>query len=107
MISKYGKRTTTILFAAALTAFFCASALSAQAEIPEWCRALPRPEYRSLERVFLHEPWFEVYKVEPGVVCDRFEPAPKARAGLTAILLHGGQQLEENLLRDVVGVRGL
>lgn len=67
MISKYGKRTTTILFAAALTAFFCASALSAQAEIPEWCRALPRPEYRSLERVFLHEPWFEVYKVEPGV----------------------------------------
>ena len=67
MISKYGKRTTTILFAAALTAFFCASALSAQAEIPEWCRALPRPEYRSLERVFLHEPWFEVYKVEAGV----------------------------------------
>ena len=67
MISKYGKRTATILFAAALTAFFCASALSAQAEIPEWCRALPRPEYRSLERVFLHEPWFEVYKVEAGV----------------------------------------
>jgi glyoxylase-like metal-dependent hydrolase (beta-lactamase superfamily II) len=36
-------------------------------EIPEWCRPLPRPEYKSLERVFLHEPWFEIYKVEPGV----------------------------------------
>jgi len=32
-------------------------------EIPEWCKALPRPEYASLERMLPNEPWFEVYKV--------------------------------------------
>jgi glyoxylase-like metal-dependent hydrolase (beta-lactamase superfamily II) len=36
-------------------------------EIPEWCRPLPRPEYKSLERVLPSDPWFEVYKVAPGV----------------------------------------
>jgi glyoxylase-like metal-dependent hydrolase (beta-lactamase superfamily II) len=42
--------------------------LRAQSNVPaDWCKALPRPEYRSLERIFIHEPWFEVYKVEPGV----------------------------------------
>ncbi len=35
-------------------------------QIPEWCRALPRPEYKSLERVLPGESWFEVYKVAPG-----------------------------------------
>jgi glyoxylase-like metal-dependent hydrolase (beta-lactamase superfamily II) len=34
---------------------------------PEWCKNLPRPEYKSLERVLPNEPWFEVYKVSPGV----------------------------------------
>lgn len=34
---------------------------------PDWCKALPRPEYKSLERVLADEPWFEVYKVAPGV----------------------------------------
>ncbi|MGA2184388.1 MAG: MBL fold metallo-hydrolase [Bryobacteraceae bacterium] len=37
------------------------------AEIPEWCRALPRPEYRNLQRVAVGDPWFEVYKVAPAV----------------------------------------
>ena len=37
----------------------------AQAEKPEWCKALPRPEYKSLERVIPDEPWFEVYRVAP------------------------------------------
>jgi glyoxylase-like metal-dependent hydrolase (beta-lactamase superfamily II) len=36
-------------------------------EITEWCKALPRPEYASLERVLPNEPWFEVYKVAPQV----------------------------------------
>ena len=36
-------------------------------EIPEWCKALPRPEYASLERVLPNETWFEVYKVAPQV----------------------------------------
>src|SRR2546428_7418099 len=41
--------------------------LFSQAEIPEWCRALPRPEYKVLQRVPISDPWFEVYKVAPAV----------------------------------------
>jgi len=37
----------------------------AQSEKPDWCKTLPRPEYKSLERVLPDEPWFEVYKVAP------------------------------------------
>jgi glyoxylase-like metal-dependent hydrolase (beta-lactamase superfamily II) len=37
------------------------------AEIPEWCKALPRPEYKSLQRVTVSDPWFEVYKPAKGV----------------------------------------
>ena len=39
----------------------------AQAPIPDWCRALPRPEYKALERVPISDPWFEVYKPAAGV----------------------------------------
>jgi glyoxylase-like metal-dependent hydrolase (beta-lactamase superfamily II) len=39
----------------------------AQTHIPEWCRALPRPEYKSLRRVHVSDSWFEVYEVRPGV----------------------------------------
>jgi glyoxylase-like metal-dependent hydrolase (beta-lactamase superfamily II) len=42
-------------------------ALSAQASIPEWCRPLPRPEYRALERVPINDPWYEVYRPAAGV----------------------------------------
>jgi len=34
---------------------------------PEWCRTLPRPAYSRLERVAVKDPWFEVYKIRPGV----------------------------------------
>lgn len=34
-------------------------------EIPDWCKPLPRPEYKSLERIQISDPWFEVYKVAP------------------------------------------
>jgi glyoxylase-like metal-dependent hydrolase (beta-lactamase superfamily II) len=37
----------------------------AQTETPEWCKNLPRPEYKSLEQVPLNDPWFEVYRVAP------------------------------------------
>lgn len=40
---------------------------NAQVGIPNWCRALPRPEYKSLQRVDIADSWFEVYKVAPGV----------------------------------------
>jgi glyoxylase-like metal-dependent hydrolase (beta-lactamase superfamily II) len=45
---------------------FSATALG-QAATPEWCRPLPRPEYKSLQRVPISDTWFEVYKVAPGV----------------------------------------
>jgi glyoxylase-like metal-dependent hydrolase (beta-lactamase superfamily II) len=34
---------------------------------PQWCRDLPRPAYQKLERVIVHDPWFEVYRIRPGV----------------------------------------
>ena len=34
---------------------------------PEWCSQLPRPEYKSLERVLNDESWFEIYRIRPGV----------------------------------------
>src|SRR5206468_3546785 len=33
--------------------------------MPDWCKALPRPEYKDLQRVLPAETWFEVYKVAP------------------------------------------
>jgi glyoxylase-like metal-dependent hydrolase (beta-lactamase superfamily II) len=42
-------------------------ALFAQGEIPSWCRALPRAQYKDLERVPVSDAWFEVYGVAPGV----------------------------------------
>ena len=42
-------------------------ALLAQAPIPDWCRALPRPEYKTIERVSISDPWFEVYEPAQGV----------------------------------------
>lgn len=55
------KRATT------LAIFLSALPIAAQTAIPEWCRPLPRPEYKSLERVKVSDPWFEVYKPSPGV----------------------------------------
>lgn len=41
--------------------------LIAQNAIPDWCRALPRPQYKTLQRVPVSSRWFEVYSVVPGV----------------------------------------
>lgn len=38
------------------------ASIFSQSPIPGWCRALPRPEYKPLERVAISDPWFEVYK---------------------------------------------
>jgi glyoxylase-like metal-dependent hydrolase (beta-lactamase superfamily II) len=60
-----------VIFRSTLTllAVVCSAAsLAAQSnEKPEWCRALPRPEYKTLQRVLPDDLWFEVYKVGPGV----------------------------------------
>ena len=37
------------------------------AQQPEWCRTLPRPQYRNLERIKVPDSWFEVYRIRPGV----------------------------------------
>jgi glyoxylase-like metal-dependent hydrolase (beta-lactamase superfamily II) len=58
-----GNRTVSSVMLALLSSL----ALFAQSEIPEWCRALPRREYKALERVAVSDTWFEVYKVAPGV----------------------------------------
>ncbi|MGH9536464.1 MAG: MBL fold metallo-hydrolase [Terriglobales bacterium] len=34
---------------------------------PEWCRQLPRPAYRHLERIAIKDSWFEVYRIRPGI----------------------------------------
>ena len=34
---------------------------------PGWCQQLPRPEYKALTRVDSADPWFEVYRIRPGV----------------------------------------
>ena len=55
---------------AAITLAICigmAIPLGAQAPIPDWCRPLPRPEYKTIEPVAVSDPWFEVYKPAPGV----------------------------------------
>ncbi len=49
----------------AFAVFLCAAAAQQAAQIPDWCKALPRPEYKSLERIPSPDPWFEVYKVAP------------------------------------------
>jgi glyoxylase-like metal-dependent hydrolase (beta-lactamase superfamily II) len=37
------------------------------AQQAEWCKNLPRPAYSKLERVPTADPWFELYRIRPGV----------------------------------------
>ena len=51
-----------------LSGLFLATGLpgtQSQSAKPSWCKDLPRPEYKSLERIQVSNPWFEVYKVAP------------------------------------------
>jgi glyoxylase-like metal-dependent hydrolase (beta-lactamase superfamily II) len=50
-----------------LATFLTALTMTAQTAKPEWCRPLPRAEYKTLERVKVSDPWFEVYKPASGV----------------------------------------
>jgi glyoxylase-like metal-dependent hydrolase (beta-lactamase superfamily II) len=47
--------------------YFVCFLFPAFAETPEWCKNLPRPAYKNLERVEVSDKWFEVYKIRPGV----------------------------------------
>ncbi len=53
--------------AALLLASIAVAQKSGEPLRPEWCRQLPRPEYKTLERVLSDEQWFEVYRIRPGV----------------------------------------
>src|SRR5712675_792542 len=48
-----------------LLAIFLTSPVVAQQA--DWCKNLPRPAYSKLERVSTADPWFEVYKIRPGI----------------------------------------
>jgi glyoxylase-like metal-dependent hydrolase (beta-lactamase superfamily II) len=61
-----------LLMIAAVIATALPSA-GAQSETPAWCKSLPRPEYKTLERVPVPDSWFEVYKAAPGVLAI-YEP---------------------------------
>jgi glyoxylase-like metal-dependent hydrolase (beta-lactamase superfamily II) len=52
-----------ILTAILLSLVSFASAMRAQPAQPEWCRALPRPGYKTLHRIPVSDAWFEVYEV--------------------------------------------
>lgn len=52
-------------FAAILVAFSLAAIVFG--EKPEWCRNLPRPAYKKLERISVRDQWFEIYRIRPGV----------------------------------------
>ena len=55
------------LFAVAVTVpLVCAQSLNSPPML-DWCRKLPRPQYRHLERVPSADPWFEVYRIAAGV----------------------------------------
>jgi len=55
----------------------------------DWCRALPLPEYKSLDRVPVSDAWFEVYKPAPHVFAI-YEP----------------HQSEETIAYLIVGTNG-
>ena len=57
-----------ISFAAAvlLVPGACAQSIS-NSLTPDWCRQLPRQQFKHLERIASPDPWFEVYRVAPGV----------------------------------------
>ncbi len=56
---------------ACAASFFFLSALILAAPVhpqtPDWCKKLPHPEYKTLQRINVSDSWFEVYKVASGV----------------------------------------
>jgi len=79
---------------------------SAPPQKPEWCQRLPRPAYRTLKRIAVQDPWFEVYRISPGVFAI-YEPHQSAEVisylvlGTTrAVLFDTGMGISN--IRDVV-----
>ncbi len=70
-------------------ALAAAATLFAQTGKPEWCRTLPRAEYKSLQRVPVRDAWFEVYRVAPAVFAI-YEPNQSEE--IISYLILGGKQ---------------
>jgi glyoxylase-like metal-dependent hydrolase (beta-lactamase superfamily II) len=60
-------RLSLLTFALLVSSPLFIYAQSAEPLRPEWCRELPRPEYKTLDRVSSADPWFEVYRITPDV----------------------------------------
>jgi len=65
------RRYLTLVVSIALTSLVAVNAAVAQK--PDWCKQLPRPEYKKLIRLSTRDPWFQVYSVRPGVLAI-YEP---------------------------------
>lgn len=67
------KQWNTIFFLLLSASFFCNILCAEQADVPKWCRDLPRAVYKGLERMDTGDSWFEVYRIRPGVLAI-YEP---------------------------------
>ena len=76
-----------------------------QTEKPDWCKPLPRPEYKSLERVLPNEPWFEVYKVAPAVFAI-YEPH-QAEETISYLIVGHKQALLFDTGMGIAGIRSI
>jgi glyoxylase-like metal-dependent hydrolase (beta-lactamase superfamily II) len=76
-----------------LNSLFLLVCLSAPmlAQQAEWCKNLPRPAYAKLERVSAVDPWFEVYKIRPGVFAI-YEPH-QAEEVISYLIVGGNRAL--------------
>jgi glyoxylase-like metal-dependent hydrolase (beta-lactamase superfamily II) len=72
-----------------LSLVFLPHAQSAQLKQPEWCRALPRERYNTLQRVPLPDTWFEVYEVAHSVFAI-YEP--RQSEGTISYLILGNER---------------
>ena len=68
-----GQRVSSKLFCIGVLCSFLLALSTRGGQIPDWCKPLPRPEYKSLGRVSISDPWFEVYKVAPSTLAI-YEP---------------------------------
>jgi glyoxylase-like metal-dependent hydrolase (beta-lactamase superfamily II) len=73
----------------------------AQNEKPEWCKALPRPEYKTLQRVLPDETWFEVYRVPGSVLTD----PDTNKVALPTYAIYEPHQYEETISYLIVGTK--
>jgi glyoxylase-like metal-dependent hydrolase (beta-lactamase superfamily II) len=79
------------------------SAATQSAQIPEWCKPLPRPEFKSLQRVLPGDLWFEVYKLSPGVFAI-YEPH-QAEETISYLIVGNKQALLFDTGMCIAGIR--